>query len=518
MPIIHYENLEQLGVIKDVEPHELPQNAWSDGQNVRFEDGAVEKFTGHEEVYITATAAPYFAMQINTASTRFWHYAGLTDIYATDGVNDNPITPAGSTGTLNATADINWTGGALGGGVYILNNGVDEPFQWAGTGVTDVYEALANWPAGMVARVIRPFKQFLVAADIDEGSGRNGTLLRWSHPATPGSVPSSWDYTDRTKDAGRVQISQTPDYIIEMAPMRDLMMIYKENNIWSMQYIGGNAKFSFRKVFGEIGILSRRCAQSFRGQHVVLTADDLILHNGNEASSIIDGRWRNWLVNNIDGTNFARSFVTINHRDSEVWACIPQSGYSFPNVALVWNWQSNTVTARELPLGTSHIAWGIIDTGGDLTFDGDVGTFDASEGTFDEQVDSGALREMLMLDTTRNLFYRANSTEQFNGSPMTAYVERKALPLGRQDIRTGAIRPDVSKQKYITELWPVIEGRDHIGDTVSWSGPYNYTIGTTRKINTRVVGPVIDIKFQSNTNITWKLISFGVNVRLGSYR
>lgn len=529
MPIVHFDKLATHGIVMDVEPHELPQTAWSGGNNVRFTDGAVEKFTGHEAVYGTAAAAPYFAMPINTASTKFWHYAGLKDIYATDGVTHGCITPTGSTASLGATVDINWTGGALGGGVYVLNNGVDAPFQWAGTGLTDVYAALSNWPASMTARVLRPFKQFLVAADIDEGSGRNGTLLRWSHPATPGGVPSSWDYTDRTKDAGRVQISQTPDYIIEMEPLRDLNIIYKEGSVWAMQFIGGNAKFSFRKVFSEFGALSRRCVKSFLGKHIVLTADDLIIHDGNDAKSVIDGRWKRWLLANVDGDNYGRSFMVIDYLKSEVWCCFPQSGYTMPNIAMVWNWTTNTITTRDLPQGTAHIEWGVIDTGGDLTFDGDAGTFDAAEGTFDGQIDRGSLRELLMCDTTRSLFYRGNSSEQFAGTNMAAYVQRLALPIGRQDLR-GEIRPNLTAQKYITEIWPVIEGttggiveiylgsRDHVGDAVSWSGPYEYIIGTTRKINVRLVGPIIDIRFNSNGNITWKVVSYGLEVRLGGKR
>lgn len=527
--IIYYDNLGQYGIISDTPAHELPQNAWSDGVNVVFTDSAVEKAKGEETVYTTAVAAPYFAMPIIAAGTRFWHYAGLTDIYATNGTTHNCITPTGSTASLSATVALNWTGGALGGGVYILNNGVNAPFQWAGTGLSDAYASLSNWPAGMKARVLRPFKQFLVAGDIDEGSGRDGTLLRWSHPATPGGVPSSWDYTDRTKDAGRVAISQTPDYIVEMEPLRDINMIYKENSIWSMQYIGGNAKFAFRKVLGEVSILSRRCVKTFYGQHLVLSGDDLILHNGNEARSIAQGKWKRWLIDTIDPDNFSTAFMVVDHQRSEVWCCIPTASVGLPFLALVWNWVTNTFTTRNLPVGTAHIEWGIVDTGGDLTFDGDVGTFDEATGTFDEAVDSAALRHLLMCDTSRNRFYRGNTSEQWHGANNPVYVERSALPIGRQDAN-GIIRPDLSSVKYITEVWPVIEGtpggvvdvyigtRDTLESTISWKGPYRYTIGTTRKLDVRVAGKIIDVRFYSNTNITWKLLSYGLNVNIGGAR
>ena len=527
MPRTYFDRLGEIGVISDVPQEALPKNAWTGGQNVRFNDTAVEKFTGEQEVYASPLAAPYYATPIQVGASYFWHYASLNDIYATNGASHYLVSEA--TAGYSATPDINWTGGVLSGGVNIMNNGIDAPAMWTGSAVTDKYAALSNWPASMTARVLRPFKQFLVAGDIDEGGGRNGTLLRWSHPAEPGAVPSSWDYTDPTNDSGRTQLGQTSDYIMDMWPLRDLMMIYKENSVWSMQYTGGSLQFAFRNVFLHIGALSRRCIKEFMGKHIVMGYDDVVVHDGNQADSILNSKWRKWLYANIDEDAYLRSFIAINYSAGEVWMCIPQQGYTLPNIALVWNWKYNTTQLRELPASTSHIEWGIVDPQFSGEFNSDSGTFDTAAGLFDEKEYAGAHQYMLICDHNHSKFLKADTTNQFDGSNMTAYVERNFLPLGRMD-QNGNIKTDHAVMKFIREIEPVINGtvggvvniylgvQDHIGDAVSWKGPYPYTIGTTRKINTRVTGRIISIKFESKTDLEWRMEQYSVEYELGGSR
>lgn len=527
MPRINFDNLGTVGVIKDTEATELPHNAWTDSANVRFTNRGVEKFTGHEEIYQTAVEAPYFAISSQVGADYFWFYNSLANMFITDGVSHGTITA--STGSADAQADINWTGGVLGGGIVIMNNGIREPWQWTGSGLTDQYAGLANWPAGMIARTLRPFKQTLVAADIDEGSGRNGTLIRWSNSAAVGAVPSSWDYTDTSSGAGRESISQGGGYIVDMATLRDINIIYKEGATWLMQFVGGNAQYAFRRMFEQIGIFSRRCVRELFGQHIVLGNNDVFMHDGQVVTQFLANKWRKWLFNEIDGDYASTSFIAINHEATEVWICYPETGQTLPNKALCWNWKDNTAYVRELPNGTAHIADGIIDVGS-RTIDGLVGTIDSQIGINDQQTYSSAKKYLLMCNVNQTKFFKADSTQQFDGSNMTAYAHREALPIAGVSDDRRMRKIDIEALKYITEVWPIIKGtiggivniyigtRDNLDDTLSWNGPFPYTIGTTRKIDCRVMGKIIDIKFESTSNIEWQLYSYGLEVRVGGVR
>jgi hypothetical protein len=80
----------------------------------------------------------------------------------------------------------------------------------------------------------------------------------------------------------------------------------------------------------------------------------LILHNGQGPQSIVQGRMRKWLFNNLDTTNYARAFVVANYQTNEVWVCFPESGMAACTLALVWNWQDDTFSTRQL----SNVTYG----------------------------------------------------------------------------------------------------------------------------------------------------------------
>ena len=50
MALIPVENVGETGIVKDINPWQLPPNAWSDGNNVRVEHGAIVKSPVYAEV------------------------------------------------------------------------------------------------------------------------------------------------------------------------------------------------------------------------------------------------------------------------------------------------------------------------------------------------------------------------------------------------------------------------------------------------------------------------------------
>lgn len=526
--LLHIDNVGQHGIVEDTLDYELPNSAWTNGSNVRFVDNAVEKSKGWEQVYGTPSGTPYFLLPVQKESNYYWFYASLTKIYGVDNAGAHSDISKTAT-TYSATADLNWNGGVMSGGVVVLNNGVDAPQQWTGTTLSTNFDDLANWPAGMVARVIRPYKSYLVATDINEGAGRDPTLLRWSHPADPAGVPSSWDYTDPTYDAGRVQIGDRGEAIVDQAVLRDTNLIYKEASTWAMQWVGGNNIFTFRRIFDQLGCMSRRCAKPFFGRHFVFATDDVVVHDGQNVVQVFNKRWKRWLFNAIDGTNYERSFVTVNHSKSEVWCCFPETGSTLPNKALVWNWLDNTVYPLDLPTQTADIAHGVIDELTPETFASIQGNFNEESGVFDEQFFSGAVRDLMIADAGNTKLFRFDKTETQDGNTFTSFIERDYLPLGRQ-YQDGNTRVDTSTFKFIRQVLPRIDGsyggviniyigsRNHINDNIKWDGPHAFRIGIDRKVDIRKSGRLMSIKFESTTEITWRLTGYSIDYDIGGIR
>ena len=518
-------NVGQFGIINDLQPHEIPLNAWSGGQNIRFRDGYVEKFKGYSEVFATPLWAPYWLLPAAFGTSYFWIYASLTKVGATNMASHGDITRVA--GNYAATADINWTGDVL-GGLPVLTNGVDVPQVWNTPSLSTPLVNLPNWPANYSCRSLRTFKQFLVALDIVKATGtRYPSLVKWSHPADPLTVPTSWDETDPTKDAGEFNLSETGDTAVDSVSLRDIKVIYKERSTWGMQFIGGVNVFRIYKIFDSFGAFTARAVAEFLdGQHIVFTGDDVVVHDGQASRSVLHHRLRKFLAGQIDSTHYRKSFLALNYGLFEAWVCFPSTGNTHANKALVWNWKENTWGVRELP-SSAFIASGIIDpSGAASTWDADAGSWDADASAWDDLAYNPTLRRMLAAIPGSTKLLMMDDTQQQAGSNMTSYVERTGLgfPLKVEQ------PPDFTTRKLMKGLWPRLEGtnggvvniyigaQEKIGGPVTYSDPFPFILGQSVYVDRLVEGPLHALKFESATNIEWRLHGYEADVSpVGNY-
>ena len=80
MAVIPVENVGEVGIVKDINPWQLPPNVWSDGNNVRVEHGAIVKSPGYAEVMATCPVTPYHIVQLKYGTEAYWVIASLTSI------------------------------------------------------------------------------------------------------------------------------------------------------------------------------------------------------------------------------------------------------------------------------------------------------------------------------------------------------------------------------------------------------------------------------------------------------
>ncbi|MFY4731346.1 hypothetical protein, partial [Nitrospira sp. BLG_2] len=272
------------GFAPDIPNLDLPPGAWTDSRNVQYRDGAVEKCPGYAQALGSLSATSIFTAPISDGVNYFWVYGSETVMYATDGTTHANIT---GTITLAATADLGYTGGPF-NGYMIVNDGVGIPQSWAPSLSNDLV-SLTAWPSvNVTARVIRPWKSFLIALRVTDTGSYNSRLMRWSDAAQQGSLPLSWDYADPTNQSGIVEFGQTEDQLIDCMPLRDSLIIYKENHTWQADYVGGFDIFSFRQILSEVGAMTENCIASIGTSHLVLGTEDVIVHDGNSTRSLLD--------------------------------------------------------------------------------------------------------------------------------------------------------------------------------------------------------------------------------------
>jgi hypothetical protein len=184
----------------------------------------------------------------------------------------------------------------------------------------------------------------------DSGQNRPYRIV-WSSPAQPGAVPPSWDTADPAQAANEADLGQTSDHLVDQLILGDVNIIYKEATTWGMAYIGPPFWFRFWEILPDRGLLWRDCVAEFSGGHVLITQDDIVIHNGQFESdqSIIDRKLRRWLFRSIDATNYRSTYVLSYPAKNEIWFCFPEAGSTYASLALVWNWKSNAIGIRDLP-------------------------------------------------------------------------------------------------------------------------------------------------------------------------
>lgn len=514
MSLIDVPQAGVIGLNADLTTPKLPNNAWTSVQNIRFLDGSVMPAGGYSLIYAANPIAALHVMPVTVAGVRSWIYAGTQKIYiaqSTGGSVTHTNLTRQTTGVdVNYTGVANaWTSTVL-GGVPILNNGVDVPQMWQ-LSLAARAVALSAWPATYTCRVIRAFKNSLIALGVTKAGVDYPYMVKWSHPADPGTVPVTWDITDQTKDAGETDLADGYDKIVDGLPLRGAFIIYKESSVWRMDFIGGTYVYSFTKVLGLSGALNRNCIVEIDGQHLVLTGSDVIVHDGQSATSVLDKQTRRSLFTRINPLAIGTCFVFKNPYYNEVHVCYPDGSDTMtPNRSMVWNYKDRTASFRDLP-GISHAGTGSISNSISDAWDSDPTPW-AEDMTAWNQIEFSPDRDRVVMAAPA--LYLLDSTTRFNGASPAITLERIGINFGTPAaVKTvSSIRPLISGNPGRTVMVSVGGSMDQYTGFV-WSAPVPFTIGQSVSIDTFATGRDIGVRFSSGTAASWKLDSYQIDVK-----
>jgi len=514
MPRLTIPVVGSVGVIKDIEPQELPISAWSDCVNMRFYDGIAGRIKGDKQIFDTPAVAPYWLQPYTVGGVRNWVHAGLSAVYADDGTTRSNITPSSApTGGI----DDRWTGGIF-NGILIANNQVDAPIYWGGTGIA---ATLTNWPANTIAKSVRPYKNVLVALGVTKNVGTTNDeyphMVKWSTIADPGTLPGTWDETDVTETAGERDLAEEQSVMVDQLPLGDANIIYKENAMFSMVPSGGQDVFRFQRLPGNVGALSQNCVANTPLGHVVLTNGDVIIHTGQGVRSIINARMRKWLFSRIDSQNRGRSFVAFNPVANEVLICVPQLGDEACTLAAVWNFANDVWSIRELNNATCA---GV----GQLNY-GAANSWAAATETWAEltaqwnQDEFSAAQQRMLIGSSSPLISVMDVTAKFSGTPFTSFLEKSGIHLDQPD-RVKLIKSIYPRVKADagTRIMFQVGGAMDVEGAITWKDPVTYTVGTSYKVDSMASGRFLAMRVQSIDDAQYEIRSMDIEYEfMGSY-
>lgn len=499
MPDYDVNDLASVGLILDVPSYQLPPEAWTGAENVRLIDDGITKGATWATLLDTSAAAPYYVQAVRTSALAQWLvYCDLNSVYAWDGTSVADITgPSAPYATVNG---YDWVGTTL-AGIPVLTNNVKPPQYWTNLNLASDLADLPGWTAALGAnsycRSIRAFGPYLVAMNVTIAATTHQHAVLWSHPADPGTVPASWDYTDPTKDAGLTELSDADaGSIIDGLPLRGVFVVYKENATWLMRLVGGQYIMQFDPFLIASGILAPHCA-ALTGDgkyHFVATGDDIIIHDGVTAKSILDRRVRRTIFNRIDVSNYNACFCFANPQKREMWFAYPETGNTTPTRALVWNYGAGVGTDGVLYESTFTYRSACV---GDIlsaseTWDADTDTWDSTSDVWD----ASSRRQAILADAAGLRLLQMDSGSQRVSSDFTATLTREDLGfLGQR--RSGQPVVDWKARKFIRRVWIKAEGgllrvrvgfRNTIDGTLTYSIPQDFDPTTQMYLDFTVSG------------------------------
>ena len=662
MALVAIEKVGQVGIAKETSPWELPSNVWSDGNNVKTDEGSIRKSPGFSEVMATCPIAPYHITQITLGSPEFWVVGGLAKIYCYDNtgttttldgaitsvdttitvdstagfedagtitIEDEDIVYTGKTpttftgatvteshadgvtvtrstvwyditrasgGDYSSTADDTWTSTIL-GGVLVMTNFYDKPQYWALTNgsvlSSQKMQDLNNWPAltlldGAITgtgvpspdeivvdstidfptagtftvntedisytgktstkftgigrgengttpalhanndpafittycRAMRGFRSFLVALNIKQAGVNFPRVVKWSTEAAIQTTPASWNETTSTVDAGEYELADTKGDIMDGMQLRDAFMIYKEDAVYSMTYVGTPFIFSFRQLSPTVGAISTNCIAEFDGGHAIFGKGNFYVNDGQRLKPILPQRLREYVFTAIDGAEIDKCFVAADYGRTEILFCFTADGApsAEPNKAVVWNYITNTFTIKDIP-DVAHMGYGNVGdpvlpstwaSAGTLTWSTITGPWTMSYALQD--------KVLLFADPVNTKLYRDRSGNNKDTALMTSYVERTGLSLNAQG------QPDFTGVKRISAIYPKmsINGSNSIKvylgvsmsseETVIWKSAVSFNPDTQSKVSIRGTGKYYAVKFESTSDMDWELDGYALEI------
>jgi hypothetical protein len=227
------------------------------------------------------------------------------------------------------------------------------PMYWSGNvGETNKllpFDAKRTWKdVNYKCKIIRSHLNFLFALDLTENGIDYPHSYRWSHPADNNGVPFSWNENDRSTLASKESIGGDFGKIIDGLSLRNSFCIYTETSTHILDYTGDEFVFRRRLISASYGLLAANCVVEAAGVHYFLSSNaDLIANDGNNLVSLTTNHFRNALKD-ISKRHYKNSFVKVNPATTEVWFCFPEGTYVFPSKAIVYNYTTKALSIVRL--------------------------------------------------------------------------------------------------------------------------------------------------------------------------
>ena len=313
------------------------------------------------------------------------------------------------------------------------------------------------------------------------GSTMDPMLIRWSDQETFNV------FTPTTTNTAGDQRLEIGNKIVTMQPTKDEMLIFTDEAVYGMSFVGAPFIFSFRLLSTGTGAA---------GKNVTADVDGVVYWMGKNRFFKYDGVVRElpcsvqyFVFDRMQENYIDKTFVGHNRKFKEIiWFYVSTSNTAGvdnpePDSYVMYNYQENVWSVGTLNRTVWHDSF-------------------------------GARQVPFAFDETGILYNHETGTSD-NGSAMNAFVESSPMEItsgGNELFMVDKVVPDVTLTSN-TNLLLELKSRKYPNATEITKGPFTISTSTT-KISTRAKGRQIAVKLSSTgANDDWSFGDFRINTR-----
>ena len=393
-----------------------------------------------------------------------------------------------------------WSGGWLGGGLTLANQkvvrtyqeGVDSHLQKA------VYNGGTEGPGDETwesknysAAVFRPFREYMLAANVRWDGENFASRVQWSHPVEPGYVPVDWVPRD-TNQAGDVDLADTVGDIVDIQPYKDMMLVYKQDAIYSCQWVGGNSVFSFRRVTSNKGIIARDCVVEYNGRHWCQGVEDIFTVDANEPVSLLWGKMKKTWLADRDPDRCTNNWAALDPINEELlFAYVSKNapaGYAYPDKMLVLSLRNNVFFLRDYECEVPH-----------------------ARVTLDVVDEASANLVFYAIDATNDRLLDLEAAYDRDGLPVPAFIERTGLfsDPGHDTVQVDRAKLQITGADAKLRLGEQLA----IDATVQWRDQFDVVAATDYRTDVRANGMHVSYRVDLSALTDWQIANLSLLVQ-----
>lgn len=392
------------GLMLDGDPTMLPDQAFTDCLNVRFNGREIAPYLGNQltQYYTTDNTQTYQPQPLWLIDTVMFDAfsAGSTLLFGL-GVSGTDVCiwqqslAAPDFKKLPITTDENYATGFTLDSLWTsykgqINNCImfgtlnaaplGKQYDWDG------FDTLTAWGQQTIIEAGAPVienrrwtcrkivsfdNRLLMLATTEESQGGADipypTRVRWSGFAQENAFPINWDDTaaNRTPEdfaaavidgyAGWQDLSSNYQ-VIDAAANGGTLFIYTERETYTMTPSGNDmAPFVTKLLYSDLGCLDIGCCLNAHGYNYVFTGSDVVKHDSVSWKSIADGAVRDWLSDYVENHNPGMVRLMNFPELSEIWLMLYGTDQDYTGgdysktIALTYNYVKGTWSRKTLP-------------------------------------------------------------------------------------------------------------------------------------------------------------------------